>query len=94
MWMEIMSDAPPHIGETMEEIEASASATRDAHYARRAKLVASYRRARTPQKKLQALAKIVRQHGKFMDKNLLCSGWVSRAVIDFAEQIEIVAEEL
>jgi hypothetical protein len=80
--------------EHMAEIEAKAKAEIAVFNAERETLIASFRKARTPKAQLRALAKIMRQHHAFMAGNLFTSGWVANMVLQFAESIEDIAEDL
>jgi hypothetical protein len=74
-------------------IEAKARAEFKRFDAERQRLIAAHRKARTPKARLKTLAAIVRQHGEFMHKDFFCSGWISQSVLNFADAIDIIADE-
>jgi hypothetical protein len=61
---------------------------------RRTKLVKAFEKAMTPQAKLRALAALTRQHGEYLDTNMLTSGWVSETVVGIADRMEEIAESM
>lgn len=79
----------------MDEIKRKVDREYKAFDAVRQKLVAQYRKAKTPKKRLYALVTLMRQHAEYVGHNVLCSGWQTDvAFSQFAEQIESIADEL
>jgi len=76
----------------LREIEAKAQKAFKAFDAKRNKLAVTYWAASTPKAQLRALAKIVRQHGKFMNQNMFTGGWMANDVVSFALVIEEIAK--
>lgn len=74
-------------------IEARAKAAFERFDAERQKLIAAHRKARSPKARLKTLAAIVRHHGEFMHKDFFTHGWVSQTVLNFADAIDIIADE-
>ena len=77
----------------MPALRAKAKAEFERFDAERQRLIAAHRRARTPKARLKTLAAIVRQHGEFMHKDFFTSGWISQTVLNFADAIDIIADE-
>jgi hypothetical protein len=77
----------------MDEIKAKAQAEFELFDAERQRLIQAHRQARAPKARLKTLAAIVRQHGEFMSRNLFTCGWVAQTVLNFADAIDIIADE-
>jgi hypothetical protein len=74
-------------------LKAKAQAEFKRFDAERQRLIAAHRRARTPKARLKTLAAIVRHHGEFMRGNLFTGGWIAQTVLNFADAIDIIADE-
>jgi hypothetical protein len=78
---------------SFEDIEADVKRQYEAFDKQRQTLIAAFQRAKTTKTRLQALAKIVRQHGEYVNRGML-SGWQTRAVLHFADVIDDIADGL
>lgn len=77
----------------MDEIKAQVDREYAVFDEKRVKLIATYHQARTSKTQLKALAKIVRQHGEYVNRGLL-SGWTTQAIIHFADQMDVIADDM
>ena len=76
------------------EIKAKVDRDYKAFDKKRKRLIAAYQRAETPRAQLLTLATCMRQHGEYVCRNILNSGWQTQAFAQFAEQIELIADDL